>query len=212
MRLVDSPTERTTAATDLLLSAAALGGVLWLRSRPQPVPDDTAAWSWGFGLLAVSAALGAAYHGIAADPSRRTRLWTVLTFCLALALALVAAGVARDALGAAAADRLLPVLLTGGVAAFALSRVFRGLFIVFIIFQAAVLAAVIAVYGALALAQPGGGAAWVAAGAGLSLAAAAVQARRRCRVRLFWTFDHNGVFHVQQAVGMVSIWIGLGWR
>ena len=136
----------------------------------------------------------------------------MLTFGLALALALVAAGVARDAFGAAAADRLLPVLLAGGIAAFALSRVFPGLFIVFILFQAAVLAAVIAVYGSLALARPDGGAAWVAAGAGLSLVAAAVQARRRCRVRLFWTFDHNGVFHLLQAVGMVFIWVGLGMR
>jgi hypothetical protein len=212
MRFVDIPTERTTAATDLLLAAAALGGIAYLRSRPDSVPADTLVWSWAFALLAVSATLGAAYHGLVLDGTRRGALWQALTFCLALAIALVACGIARDLLGADAAGRALPALLAVGVAVYALSRAFPGLFIVFLFYQAVVLLAALAAYGTLAAAGQGSGPAWIAAGVGISLAAAAVQARRRCRIRLVWEFDHNGVFHLLQTAGLVVIWIGLGMR
>jgi hypothetical protein len=212
MRLVADPTERTTAATDVLLALAALGGIAYLRSRPQPVPTDTVAWTWAFALLAVSAALGAAYHGLVLEGSRRSALWQALTFCLALAIALVASGIARDLLGAGAADQALPTLLAVGAAVFAVSRLFPGLFLVFILYQAAVLLCALAVYGVLAVTGPNGGPAWVAAGVLLSLAGAAVQVRRRCRIRVVWEFDHNGVFHLLQTAGLVVMWVGLGMR
>jgi heme/copper-type cytochrome/quinol oxidase subunit 3 len=212
MQIVDSPTERTTAATDLLIALAALGGIGYLRSQPHPVPADTSAWTWAFALLAVSAALGAAYHGLALDGSRRSRLWQALTLCLALAIALVACGIAHDLLGAEAADRALPALLAVGAAVYALSRAFPGLFIVFLLYQAVVLLAALAAYGTLAVSGPGGWPAWVSAGVALALAGAAVQARRRSRIRLVWEFDHNGVFHLFQAAGLVVIWLGLGMR
>jgi hypothetical protein len=212
MRFVDSPIERTTAATDVLLALAALAGVAYLQSRPHPVPEDTAAWAWAFGLLALSAGLGASCHGLALEPPRRETLWKALTLCLALALALVAGGVARDALGAPAAARAIPILLAAGFAAFGVSRLFPGFFIVFILYQAAVLLFALTAYATLALTRPGGGAVWVSAGLCLSLAAAVVQARRRCRLRLVWAFDHNGVFHLLQTAGLVLIWVGLGMR
>ncbi len=212
MQIVDSPTERTTAATDLLIALAALGGIGYLRSQPHPVPADTSAWTWAFALLAVSAALGAAYHGLALDGPRRNALWQALTLCLALAIALVASGTSRDLLGAEAADRALPALLATGGAVYALSRAFPGLFIVFLLYQAVVLLAALAAYGTLAVSGPDEGPAWVSAGVVLALAGAVVQARRRSRIRLVWEFDHNGIFHLFQTAGLVVIWLGLGMR
>jgi hypothetical protein len=212
MQIVDSPTERTTAATDLLIALAALGGIGYLRSQPHPVPADTSAWTWAFALLAVSAALGAAYHGLALDGPRRNALWQALTLCLALAIALVASGTSRDLLGDEAADRALPALLATGGAVYALSRAFPGLFIVFLLYQAVVLLAALAAYGTLAVSGPDEGPAWVSAGVVLALAGAVVQARRRSRIRLVWEFDHNGIFHLFQTAGLVVIWLGLGMR
>lgn len=212
MQIVDSPTERTTAATDVLIALAALGGIGYLRSQPHPVPADTSAWTWAFALLAVSAALGAAYHGLALDGPRRNALWQALTLCLALAIALVASGTSRDLLGAEAADRALPALLATGGAVYALSRAFPGLFIVFLLYQAVVLLAALAAYGTLAVSGPDEGPAWVSAGVVLALAGAVVQARRRSRIRLVWEFDHNGIFHLFQTAGLVVIWLGLGMR
>lgn len=212
MQIVDSPTERTTAATDVLIALAALGGIGYLRSQPHPVPADTSAWTWAFALLAVSAALGAAYHGLALDGPRRNALWQALTLCLALAIALVASGTSRDLLGDEAADRALPALLATGGAVYALSRAFPGLFIVFLLYQAVVLLAALAAYGTLAVSGPDEGPAWVSAGVVLALAGAVVQARRRSRIRLVWEFDHNGIFHLFQTAGLVVIWLGLGMR
>jgi hypothetical protein len=209
MRLVDSPTERTTAATDLLLALVALGVAAGLQARPHAAA--ILAWAWGVGLIALSAALGAAYHGLLLSNARRGELWKALTFCLALALAFVACGVTRDLTGAAAAERAFPFLLAAGLAAFGVSRLFPGLFVVFILYEATVLLFALGVYSALALAGAPGPA-WVAAGASLSLAGAAVQVRGRRRVRIVWGFDHNGIFHLFQAAGLVLMGVGRGMR
>ena len=51
-----------------------------------------------------------------------------------------------------------------------------------------------------------------ALGVVLALAGAAVQVRRRSRIRLVWEFDHNGIFHLLQTAGLIVIWVGLGMR
>ena len=64
MELSGSPAERTTAATDVLLGLTAAGGILWLHWF-QPVPSwRIQIWSWSFGLIALSAVLGAISHGL----------------------------------------------------------------------------------------------------------------------------------------------------
>ena len=55
---------------------------------------------------------------------------------------------------------------------------------------------------------PGAGS--VAMGILVTLAAAAVQASRLIpSITLIWTFDHNGLFHILQMVGLVLIVLGL---
>ena len=211
MRIVADPVERTSAATDLLLTLAALAGVvrLLLQSPPGQVETD---WAWAFGLLALAAALGAGYHGLVLADPRRAVLWQTLTFGLALAIAMVAAGTTRDAMGAAAAEHARPFLLAAGIAVYAVSRRFPGLFLVFIVFQASVLLYALAVYAHATLIASAAGPGFVAAGITLSLTGAVVQARRRFRVKLAWAFDHNGVFHLLQTAGVILMWVGLGIR
>ena len=50
----------------------------------------------------------------------------------------------------------------------------------------------------------------MAAAIGVSLAAGAVQAADRGTVRLFWEFDHNGLFHLVQLAGVALLAAGLG--
>jgi len=209
MRIVPDPIERTTAATDLVLALAALAGVARLSLQPPHGPAETG-WAWAFGLLALAAALGAGYHGVVLTDARRALLWQTLTFCLALAIAMVAAGTTRAARGAAAADQALPFLLATGVAVYAVSRRFPGLFLVFILFQASVLLYALAVYATAALTVAAAGPGCVAAGMVLSLTGAVVQARRRFRMKLVWEFDHNGAFHLLQTAGVILMWLGLG--
>jgi hypothetical protein len=209
MRLTASPTERTTAATDIVLSLTAGAGAVLLPSLQSPVTWKTLVWSWAFALIALAAALGAAYHGLVLSEGRRTRLWRILTVGLSLAISLVAVGVVHDVFGLAAARSSLPVLLAAGLLVFAVSRMFKGLFMVFIVYQALALVLALSAYAWMAAQGTPAGAGWMAAGAAVSLIAAGVQADRRLHVRWIWEFDRNGVYHLVQALGVVLFGVGL---
>ncbi len=209
MRPAASPTERTTAATDALLSLAAAGGIVLLQPSGTPPSWKIQLWSWAFAFIALSAALGAVHHGIALSARRRTLLWRILTACLSAAISLVAVGVVHDLCGVEAAGRVLPVLLTAGLLTYAVSRAFAGLFIVFVVYQALALTMALAVYAWLTAQGVLPGAPWLAAGAAVSLAAAGTQAARSLRVTCIWEFDHNGIFHLVQTLGVILFGIGL---
>ena len=53
------------------------------------------------------------------------------------------------------------------------------------------------------------GASAMAAALALSLAAGAVQASELGPVRLLWEFDHNGLFHLLQLLGLILLVTGL---
>jgi hypothetical protein len=209
MRLAASPTERTTAATDVLLSLAGAGAIVLLQAPGAPPSWKVQLWSWAFALIALAAAQGAAYHGLVLPERPRSLLWRSLTVCLSAAISLVAVGVVYDACGAEAAGRILPALLAAGLLAYAVSRAFAGLFVVFIAYQALALVLALGVYAWLAAQGTPAGAGWLAAGAAVSLVAAGAQAARNLRVTCIWEFDHNGVFHLVQVLGVILFGIGL---
>jgi hypothetical protein len=209
MRRTGSRTERTTAATDVLLSLAAAGGIVLLQSLPTPVTWRLHLWSWTFALIALAAALGAVYHGLVLAENPRAWLWRILTVGLSMAISLFAVGVVHDAFGVAAAGRILPILLGAGLLVYAVSRVFAGLFVVFIAYQALVLVLALGAYAWMAARGTPEGAGWMAAGVAASLIAAAAQAARSLRVVLIWEFDHNGIFHLVQALGVILFCVGL---
>jgi hypothetical protein len=209
MRLAVSPTERTTSATDVLLSLSAAGGIVLLQSLAPPVPWRLHLWSGTFGLITLAAALGAAYHGLVLAERPRRLLWGILTVCLSMAVSLFGVGVVLDAFGAAVARRLLPVLLAAGLLVYAVSRSLAGHFMIFMRYQALVLTLALAIYAWLAVQGVPEGAGWMTAGVAASLIAAATQARRNLQVTLIWEFDHNGIFHLIQVLGVIFLCVGL---
>jgi hypothetical protein len=42
-----------------------------------------------------------------------------------------------------------------------------------------------------------------------SLVAAIIQTRQRITVKAIWAFDHNGLFHIVQAVGLLLLLCGI---
>jgi len=209
MRLTGSRTERTTAATDGLLSLAAAGGIFLLQSLETPASWKINLWSWTFALIALAAALGAVYPGLVLAERPRALLWRILTVCLSLAISLFLVGVLLDVYGVEAAGRTLPILLAAGVLIYAVSRVFPGLFIVFILYQVLALATALGAYAWMAAWGTLEGAGWMAAGVAVSMIAAGTQAARNLHVTLVWEFDHNGIFHLIQALGVILICVGL---
>lgn len=209
MRISGSPTERTTAATDLLLSATAAAAAFYLLLQAPAVSFRIALWSGAFVLIAFSAAAGAAFHGLVLPAGFRNALWQGVGLCLGMAISLFLAAVLYDAAGPQTAGRALPVLIAAGLLIYAVSRILPGLFTAFILYQGAALLAAIAAYGRLASGGGLPGAGWVAAGLAVSLLAAAIQPFKGLRLTLGWEFDRNGLYHMLQAAGLVLLCVGV---
>jgi hypothetical protein len=210
MDLVASATERTTAATDAVLAIAAAGS-LWLLRRVTPPSFGRVVWQAALASTAVASVLGAVAHGLRLPAATRELLWQPLYLALGITMALFVVGAVRDWRSEAAARRVLGPMLAVAVAFYVITRLTRGSFLPFFIYEAAALVFSLAVYLGLA-GQSRAGAALMAAALAVSLAAGAVQAADLGVVRLVWDFDHNGVFHLVQLVGLGLLVAGLRLR
>jgi len=207
VELSAAATERTTAATDLVLAVAALLAVVALARRVTPSLARTV-WQAALLSAAAGAGLGAVAHGVALPPAARELLWQPLFFLLGLTVSLFVVGAVASWRGPAAARRLLPPMLALAVIFYLATRLSGGDFLVFVAFQAATLLFALVVY--LRLAAHGvPGARWVAAGLGVTLAAGAVQALEGLRLTVVWSFDHNGIYHLVQLGGLAALTRGL---
>ncbi|MES2125475.1 MAG: hypothetical protein V4503_12385 [Gemmatimonadota bacterium] len=206
LALNPSPTEVTTAATGGLLGGAVLAGLWWLR-RATPASPRRGIWTAAFTAFAAAAFLGLVVHGLALDPGAVDLLWQPLYFLLGVALALFTVGAVADQSGWMAARRWLPFSLLLAVLFYLTTRLMHGEYLVFVLFEGAALLWALGTYLLLARAgRPGSG--WVALGLLLSIVAGVLQAST-LQVRLVWPFDHNGLYHVAQLVGVVALQRGL---
>ena len=210
IEFIDIPTEQTTAVTDILLALVALGCALYLwrigRARDR---YKVYVWSWAFGLLTLASALGAVAHGIVMSTKANDLLWQPINLALGLTISLFVVGVVHDAWGWPSARRLMPVLLVMGVAFFVVTRLVPGTFLVFILYEAVAMLFALGVYLWLAARRRLAGAGWMAAGILITIIAAGIQASNAVLVRFVWEFDHNGVFHLVQIVGVIVLTVGL---
>ena len=208
MELVGAATERTTAATDAVLAIAAGVGILVLR-RTTPPSFGRAVWQAALASLALASVLGAVAHGLELRPATRELLWQPLYLALGVTMALFVVGAVRDWRGDAAGRRVLPPMLALAVVFYGITRLTGGSFLAFVVYEAAAMLFSLAVYLGLARGPAPAGAAAMAAALAVSLAAGVVQASDLGTVRLLWDFDHNGVFHLVQLVGLALLVTGL---
>jgi hypothetical protein len=211
MEFIEDPAERTTAATDAALAVVALGGIGFLGWSSA---DDghflkMGIWSSAFGLIGLASTLGAAAHGLVISNKVHNRLWQVLNACLALAVSLFAAGVVYDVWGSVACQRVLPFLIAAGLIFYAATLVSPGYFLIFIIYEGLALIFALTAYVFMMFTRELPGASLMAAGILASILAAALQACKSLTVTVIWKFDHNGIFHVVQIIGVVLLIIGL---
>ncbi len=197
MHLNPSATELTTAATDAAVGLLSLA-VLWqLVTITVNATWKRALWCWIFGLLGLASVLGAVAHGLASSEVVLTVLWLPLYLSLGLTVALFLVGGIHDWRGEAAARALLPWAAGIGASFFALTQLLGGAFLIFVVYEAAVMVATLAMYIFLSTSGRLAGARMIAAGIGLSIVAAAIQASA-LSVQLVVPFDHNGLFHLVQ--------------
>jgi hypothetical protein len=206
LQLTPVEAELTTAATDALLTVVVVLGIAWL-CRAVPSSFRRTLWVWGLSLFALAGALGAFVHGFDLGPGAKQLLWQPLYLTLGSALALFSAGAIGDWRGDAAARRSLPPLLALVAAFYLLTRLSGGKFLVFVIFEALALLFALVVYARLA-SQHRRGAGLVLTGLLLSLAGGALQASS-LSLHFIWEFNHNGLYHLVQLVGVLFLLAGL---
>jgi MFS family permease len=136
-------------------------------------------------------------------------VWAGIYLSLALMIACFVIGAIHDLWGERASRKAAPIMATIAALFFAVTRA-ESAFLVFILYQAVFMGSALLGYGYLALRrhQPGAGLVW--AGLLVSILAAVVQAAPIVdQITVVWTFDHNGHYHLVQAVGVMLLIFGL---
>jgi hypothetical protein len=208
MELVGEATERTTAATDALLALAAAIAIVVIRRRTAP-SFPRAVWQAALAALLLASVLGAVTHGFAMPGPARDLLWQPLYLALGVTMALFVVGAMRDWRGDRAGRRALPPMLALAGIFYGVTLLTGGDFLAFVIYEAAALLFSFFVYLRLASGQRRPGAAAMAAALAVSLGAGVLQASGLGSVRLLWEFDHNGLFHLAQLLGLALMVGGL---
>ena len=211
MKYIQDPAEQTTAITDIILALTALTGVVFLRWEPayNSVLWKNNIWSAAVGLIGLAAALGAVAHGLILSQSVHNRIWQFLNLSLALAVSLFVAGVVYDLWGLAACLKVLPIMLIIGIGFFGTTLCFPGIFFIFIIYEGLALIFALGAYTYLAVQGELNGAGFIAAGILISIIAAGIQAKQSISLTVIWQFDHNGIYHMVQIIGLPFLIFGL---
>jgi hypothetical protein len=204
-----SPTERTTAVTDFLLAIVAAGAIVCLQQPASAQAWKINTWCWAFVFIAVSGFLGAVAHGLELPEVTHRRIWHLINLGLGLAVSVFAIGVVYDLWGIDWAKRLMPYMLAAAIGFFLITRLFAGIFFVFIIYEATAMVFAFAAYGWLALTGQLNGALLMAAGVLVSIIAAGIQASKNISMKIVFEFDHNGIFHIVQIFGIIFLVAGI---
>lgn len=205
----NSPTEQTTAVTDIILAIMAGAVAAYLPQIGRHQPWKVSLWVWALGLLAAAATLGAVGHGLKLSDKTSSLIWRALFLSLGLLVAVFMTAAVYDIWGIMFARWALPLTISLGLLFFCSTLIWPHTFLGFIIYEGAAMG--IAMMGYLWLAVTGqlNGAWLMAGGIFVTLVAAGVQSGRLISFTVIWQFDHNGAYHLLQMVGLGLIAAGL---
>jgi hypothetical protein len=136
-------------------------------------------------------------------------LWQPLNLALGLVVSLFVVAVAYDFRDYSVSKKLVIAMLFAGIVFYAVTLFIPGAFIVFIIYEALAMLFALIIYSMLAIKKKLKGAWIMSAGILVTMIAAGIQASESVLVKVIWQFDHNGVFHLVQMIGIVLLLSGL---
>jgi hypothetical protein len=147
-------------------------------------------------------------HGLVLLTTLQNRIWLALNMALALAVSLFVVGVVYDLWDYEASLKALPLMLIAGLGFYLATLFYPGTFFLFIVYETLPLLFAFCVYMFLMVTgEPGAG--FMASGVLLSIVAAGLQARKSIVFKLIWKFDHNGIYHIVQTIGLLFLFAGL---
>jgi hypothetical protein len=208
--LIDSPTELTTAFTDLLLAAVSLTVLVCVyRTGHSRDSKKTLIWLWAFAFLTVASVFGAMAHGFKMAERTNFILWQPINLSLGITVALFVSGVVYDLRRHSIPSPVLALLLASALVFYAITVLIPGYFLIFIIYEAVAMIFAFVSYLVLSIRDKSKGYLFMTAGIFISIIASTIQATHSVSFRFIWEFDHNGVFHLVQMAGLVLLLIGL---
>ncbi|MEI6575730.1 MAG: hypothetical protein WCO63_06075 [Bacteroidota bacterium] len=209
MHIIDIPSEQTTAFTDIMLAVISFSiARMVYKTGNQNEPKKTAIWTWAFSLLGIGSIIASAAHGLQMSAAFNFILWQPINLSLGLMISLIIAGVFYD-LNGRLPHAVLPVSLGLGVVFYAITIIIPGQFFVFILYEAVAMVFALISYGILSIRGNLSGAWYMALGILMSIVAAVIQATDSISLNFIWQFDHNGIFHLVQMLGMALLFKGL---
>ena len=210
MPLTEIATEQTTAVTDILLALLAFYVVRDVRHHGSSSDRrKTKIWSFAFTCLAIASVFGAVAHGFEFGETVNFWLWQPIYLMLGLTVAMFFVGVVYDLRNFSIPGWLPPLAVLAAVAFYGVTIFGPAPFILFIAFEGVVL--LIAFFGYLVVTLRGQarGSGFMLLGVLTSIAAAAIQATGAVSFTFLFEFDHNGVFHLVQMLGLLFLMYGL---
>ena len=208
MALTTATTEITTSITDAIIAVECIVILFFLWRDASGNRWKAGLWCWVFGLLSFASFLGAIAHGIPIPPIINNFIWKPLYLSLGLVVSLFLVGVFFDWHGRDVAKRIMPWSVAIGISFYILTEVIDGVFMVFVVYEAVVMVTSLAIYIYLAKTNRVKGAGIIATAIFLNLIAAGVQASP-LTLRIIVPFDHNGIFHLVEMVGIAVLGKGL---
>jgi len=210
MQFTEISTEQTTAATDLILFFALLimSVLLYRRGRPKD-QLKTNIWVSVFILVALAALLGSIAHGIKMSEKLHFIIWQPLNLFLGISVGLFGAGVIYDWKRDHFNKKILIILILTGILFYLASILLPGGFLIFIIYEALFMLFALSIYLQLFIKRKIYGAGMLTMGIIITIVAAVIQSIPSIQFHVIWTFDHNGIFHLIQFLGFISIFFGL---
>lgn len=210
MQFIDISTEQTTAFTDLILAIVSALGVIWIFKTGHRIDrQKTNIWSIAFIFLSLSAVLGAVAHGLKMPVEVNRLLWHPLNLFLGLCVAFFAIGVVYDFKQFKIKKIVVIFILVVSIVFFGVTVLIPGLFIIFIIYEAIAMLFALTAYFLLFIKKKLYAANFMTVGILFSIIAAIVQSIKSFRINLIWEFDHNGLFHLIQIIGLLFLFSGL---
>jgi hypothetical protein len=206
---VDSPTEQTTAITDLILALQSLAAIVMLRRSHVNRPMWTDVWKMFFGLLCIASFLGAIVHGIQMTTSFQTAIWGTIYLALGLMMVMFTIAAVTMTWKHELSRRSVPFCLAIAIAFFVTTQLWSDSFVLFVVYEAISLILALTLYSACFWFRREPGSEFLAAGIVVGFAAAIVDTQASLQVTMIWTFDSHGIFHLVQMLSLLLITIGI---
>lgn len=208
MEFIDLANEQSTAITDAVLALIALASLFYLRQNFTTQKWKLQIWVGLFGVLTFASSLGAVVHGFKIPFELQTNLWHLLNFSLALLVSLFVIASTNDIFGQKNSKRILPFVLFIALIFFVSTLFWPDSFNVFIIYQLIIMLYALSGYFWLAYTDKLKGSVYMTLGILITITASFIQTTE-LSVTLIWLFDHNGIYHLIQILGVISLVIGI---